>query len=80
MALTFISSTDSGHNHTYQIMMSELTNPPTAGVNRQTSLASGHTHVVAITQAELQSIQNGQTVTKTSTTSAGHTHTFQFRK
>ncbi len=79
-ALTFTSSTDSGHNHTYQILMSELSNPPTAGINRETSLASGHTHVVAITQAELQSIQNGQTVTKTSTVASGHSHTFQFRK
>src|SRR5215510_3071102 len=79
-ALTFTSSTDDGHNHTYQIMMSELANPPTAGINRQTSLAGGHTHAVAITQAELQSIQSGQTVTKVSTTSSGHSHTFQFRK
>ena len=79
-ALTFTSSTDSGHSHTYQIMMSELSNPSTAGISRETSLVSGHTHVVALTQAELQSIQNGQTVTKTSTASSGHTHTFQFRK
>ena len=79
-ALTFTSSTDAGHNHTYQIMMSELSNPPAAGINRQTSLASGHTHAVAITQAELQSIQSGQTVTKVSTTSSGHSHTFQFSK
>ncbi len=79
-ALTFTSSTDSGHSHTYQIMTSELSNPPTAGISKETSLVSGHTHVVAITQAELQAIQNGQTVTKTSTASSGHTHTFQFRK
>ena len=79
-ALTFTSSTDAGHNHTYQIMMSELSNPPTDGINRQTSVAAGHTHAVAITQAELQSIQSGQTVTKVSTTSSGHSHTFQFRE
>ena len=79
-ALTFTSSTDAGHSHTYQIMMSELSNPPTDGINRQTSVAAGHTHAVAITQAELQSIQSGQTVTKVSTTSSGHSHTFQFRK
>jgi len=79
-ALTFTSSTDAGHNHTYQIMMSELSNPSAAGINRQTSLASGHTHAVAISQAELQSIQSGQTVTKVSTTSSGHSHTFQFSK
>ena len=37
-----------------------------------------HPHTVDITQADLMALQNRQTVTKTSTTDDGHSHTVTF--
>lgn len=79
-ALTFISSNDLGHTHTVALQMTDLTAPPPAGVNETTSFNTNHTHQVALTAAELDSIQAGTTVTKTTSTDDGHSHTFAFHR
>jgi hypothetical protein len=79
-SLTFTSSTDLGHIHTVSLQLTEISNPPTAGVNKTTSNEVGHTHMVSLTAAELDSIAAGNTVTKATTNDDNHTHTFAFRK
>jgi len=78
--LTFISSNDLGHTHTVGLQVSDLTAPPAAGVNKATSFNTNHSHQVALTSAELDSIQAGNTVTKTTSNDDGHSHTFAFHR
>jgi len=77
---TFSSSTDQGHNHMVTISKTDVENPPSAGISLQTSESGGHVHTLAMTQAELQSVKNGNTVTVTASNSSGHTHTFDISK
>jgi hypothetical protein len=84
-ALIVVSScagANAGHSHDFTIMNTDLATPPAAGVNGNTSPYDDdqHVHTVALTQAELQSIQAGGTVTKTSGTTVNHSHDFRFRK
>jgi hypothetical protein len=78
-ALTFTSSVDDGHRHTVTIERASLTDSPPAGVQRVTSSDTGHNHVVVLTEADLDTINAGQTVTRQSTEDDGHSHTFVFR-
>ncbi len=79
-ALTFTSSVESGHSHTAQLQITEITSPPAGGLVRDTSVTSGHLHTVELTQADLSSIDAGSTVTKTTSVVANHSHTFEFKK
>jgi hypothetical protein len=78
--LSFTSSTDAGHSHSFTLSVTELEMPPAAGVTSDTSPSGGHTHSVSLGVAELEAIRDGQTVTKTSSVSGGHAHTFVFRR
>ncbi len=79
-SLTFTSSNDLGHTHTVSLQLSEISSPPTAGVTKTTSNDLAHTHMVSLTAADLDTINQGNTVTKTTTNEDNHTHTFAFRK
>jgi len=80
------SSVDQGHQHTINIIRTDLSAPPAAGVVYTTSIPlaayiDDHTHTVSITSQQLTEINNGLTVTITSspTTTAtlpAHTHNF----
>jgi hypothetical protein len=76
-----VTSVCNEHTHDFTIMKSDLTTPPTAGVNGNTSAYAddGHVHTMALTMADLANIQAGMTITKTSGTALGHTHDFNFR-
>jgi len=76
------SGASGGHTHDFTLTNNDLATPPAAGVDGLTSPYDDdqHTHTVALTQAELQAIQNGATVTKATGTTASHSHTFNFRK
>jgi len=71
-----------GHTHDFTVQNTDLATPPAAGVSGNSSPYDddGHTHTVSLTQADLQNIQNGQTVTKQSGTTNSHMHTFDFKK
>jgi hypothetical protein len=79
-ALTVTSSCNGGHDHDFAVMTTDLTSPPAAGVMGESTPYEddGHTHTVALTMAQLQQIEAGQSVTVTSGLSLGHTHTFTF--
>jgi len=68
------------------VLTSDLTTPPSAGVNYTTSLDAQHTHHVALSAASLGMINSGGTVTVTSTSdvdpinNVAHTHTFMIKK
>ena len=64
-----------GHTHTVCVLSSDLSNPPSGGVTYTTS-GPDPTHTVTLTQAQLQSIQSGQSVTVTTSIANNHTHDF----
>ena len=73
---TVASSVDSGHSHTVKISFSYVTSPPSVYQPLQTSSDGGHTHSITLTTSDYQQLQEGQQITKTSTTDSGHKHTF----
>ena len=68
----YTSNIDGDHSHTFSIALSAFTAP--ADTQGQTSVDEGHAHSVAISAAELQNVQNGQTVKVTTGSSEAHTH------
>jgi len=77
-----VSSTStivSGHSHTVCVPTSDLTNPPASGAT-YTSSGPDPAHTITLMAAQLTSIQQGQPVTVTSSTAAGHTHDFMIAK
>jgi hypothetical protein len=84
-ALIVVSSCtgiNGGHTHDYTVQDADLAAPPAAGVSGLTSPYDDdqHTHTIALTMADLASIQAGQTVTIESGKTGGHSHTFHFHK
>jgi len=80
---TFTSSTVETHTHTVTLDRSEVESPPAAGISRDTSSNAYpilHSHVFAMTQAELQSVNSGNTVTISTSVISGHSHTFDIKK
>ena len=78
--LTFISSVVNAHTHGFTLQVSEIDNPPPTGVNRDSALGAGHTHLVTLSAAELDTIAAGGTVTKETGDTFGHTHIFTFMR
>jgi len=68
-----------GHTHTVCVPAADLNNPPAGGAT-YTSSGPDPTHTVTLTQAQLQSIQAGQTVMITSSVANNHTHDFAIHK
>ena len=79
-SLSFTSSSELSHTHTVTLQLTEISTPPAVGVDKTTSNDLNHTHRVSLTAAELDSINQGNTVTKTTTNDDNHTHQFAFRK
>ena len=78
--LRFISSSDLGHTHFFFLQMTEITNPPTAGIDRLTTNDLSHTHTVRLSEADLDNINAGMSITITTSNDDAHTHTFTFHK
>jgi hypothetical protein len=84
-ALTVTSTcagTGQGHDHDFAVQDTDLATPPAAGVSGNSSPYDDdqHVHTVTLTQAQLQMIQAGQTVSIVSGTTLSHVHTFNFKK
>ena len=79
-SILFTSSIEAEHTHEFVLLVDEIEHPPAAGLNRETSEASGHTHFVILTATDLETIGDGDTVTRTTTEAGGHTHTFTMRR
>jgi hypothetical protein len=78
--LRFTSSLVDGHTHLFDIAFTSLDAPPSAGISGNTSTDNGHVHVVTLTADELARISAGETITKDTSLSDGHLHTFQFAR
>jgi hypothetical protein len=72
--IIYTTSLVASHTHTFGIDTSAFTSPPTDGVSGSTSDDAAHTHTVAVSMAELQSVGAGQTVKVTTGLAADHTH------
>jgi hypothetical protein len=69
-------STSAGHTHTgADITAAQLT---AGNAITLTLVGSGHTHTVALSQAELTQISAGTRVSKDSSNDSGHMHTVTF--
>jgi hypothetical protein len=79
-SLSYTSSNVQGHTHVVAIADSLLSAPPLSPPDMDTSSVFNHIHTVTLTQANLQDIENGQTVQITTSTADGHTHAFGFSK
>jgi len=75
--ITSISTYENGHSHTIQIERSLVENPPSNG--RTFTSTGSHTHSVTLSSSDFQTLSNGSTLTKTSSSSDGHTHGFNFK-
>ena len=74
---TVASSVDnSGHSHTVKISYSNVSSPPSSDQTLQSSSSGNHTHSITLTTIDYEQLQAGQQITKTSTSSGGHKHTF----
>jgi hypothetical protein len=71
------STVTNGHTHTLCVPLSDLTNPPAAGVTYTTSTDVNHNHTVALTQQQLQTINAGTAVTVTTSSPLAHNFTIQ---
>ena len=74
----YTSNIDGGHSHTFTIALAEFTAP--SDTQGETSVDEGHMHSVAITAAQLQDVQNGQSVKVTTGNTESHTHVLTFVK
>src|SRR5580693_6319512 len=72
------STVTNNHTHTLCVPTTDLTNPPAAGTTYTTSFNDGHDHTVTLTQAQLQTIEGGGSVTVT--TSVPFPHDFTISK
>jgi hypothetical protein len=72
----FVSGQASGHTHSITIADSELE----AGNTRTyTSTSVGHTHTVTISDTDFDQLKRGCRISKPSSQSDGHTHTWEIR-
>lgn len=74
------------HSHSICVPTADLTSPPASGATYTSTNDSNHTHTLMLTSAQLASIEAGQTVTMTSSSSIdpinndAHTHSWTLRK
>ena len=72
--ILYTTSVDDAHFHTFGIDASAFASPPADGVAGSTSNDDGHTHPVAVSMADLQSVTAGQTIKVTTGSASSHTH------
>jgi hypothetical protein len=63
------------HTHTLCVPTTDLTSPPAGGKTYTTSVALNHSHTVVLTQAQLQTIDSGGSVTVTTSSPLPHNFT-----
>lgn len=78
-SFTVSSSVDSGHSHTVKILYADVNNPPGSNKTLTSGSAGSHTHQITLTSSDYQSLKDGDTVVKTSTTNSNHSHTFSIK-
>lgn len=71
------SSSNSGHSHTVEILYDDIESP--SMMNTLNSSSTNHFHKITISMADYQTLKDGGTVGKTSTTNSGHNHTFSIK-
>jgi hypothetical protein len=75
-----ISTVDNNHDHSLCVPTTDLENPPTTGMTYTTSVNQGHEHTVTLTQAQLQTIDSGMSVTVTTNPPVAYPHNFTIQK
>ncbi len=78
--ITITSSVDSGHTHDVTVSGADIDNPPAADKTVNSTYSGGHRHTITLTPQDYESIKDGGEVTVTSSSNAGHTHTFVIKK
>ncbi len=73
----FTSSVNSGHSHTVEIKITDLSQPPEGGRTLSTS-STGHTHSVTLSQSDFVALEASETLVRSTTSNSGHLHTFTF--
>jgi hypothetical protein len=80
------STTEDQHSHSICVPTADLTSPPANGQTYTSSNVSSHVHTLTLTNAQLASIEAGQTVMVTSASAVDpinndpHTHSWTLRK
>jgi len=74
------SSVDAGHSHDVTISRADTDSPPAADKTVNATYSGGHRHTITLTPQDYESIKDGGEVTVTSSSNAGHTHTFVIKK
>ncbi len=83
--LIVTSSINDSHTHDITIPAADLANPPAAGAIYTSTLVSGHTHTTTLSQQQLQSVNNDESVTIISSTdlnpitNINHSHNWVIR-
>lgn len=77
---TFASSSSEGHTHSVTIQRDEVTSPPSGGISKSTSSSAGHTHAFAMSQAQLQAVNQGMSVQLSDSVVQGHSHNYTITK
>jgi hypothetical protein len=71
------STVTDNHTHALCVPETDLDAPPSAGVTYTTSVSENHSHTVALTQAQLQSVKGGTSLTVTTSGPAAHEFTIE---
>ena len=66
-------------NHGHEAILTSAEFAATGGVMLNIQGQADHPHMLELTEAELDSIENGENVSKITTTAQAHTHTVTFR-
>jgi hypothetical protein len=83
---SYTASDADNHNHTARVYRSAFTSPPSSGWTDTSSQIMNHTHDMTLTQAQLSSINGGQSITVQSTsatnpsTGVNHYHSWTVTK
>jgi hypothetical protein len=78
--VVYTSNQVQAHSHSFSVPSTALATPPPAGISGATTAAQLHSHLVAVSQADLQNVLMGQSVKIATSEVAGHIHTFTFVK
>ncbi len=74
------SSVAEGHAHSLCVPAATLSGPPPEGVTLATTTSLDHQHEVKLTQAQLETIAAGGSVSVVTSVTNGHTHGFSIRR
>ncbi len=77
--LVFTSSVAEGHAHEVSFDTALVSQPPSSGLESDTTLVQGHTHHIVLTEQDLRAMQGGNAVSRSTSFDQGHAHNFAFR-